>query len=237
VAISLDGSTSGNGNAATSVSITPAGGTGTAAQRIEIITFAWRSDPGAITAPGGWAPTGIQNSVSVWGATYTKSAVSAAETWSWANSSDYSYSVVSYVTDGSSWTLDQSSKTTGNDNAPTTGSVTTTSASELLVACFAEHAAALGALTFSAPTNSFSIIVQQENNNASNRTASGISTRVVASTGTYSTGVTSTQFDAWTAAIVTFAESAGTPYTTDMFPRNPSLASYTPLGRPEVIGY
>jgi hypothetical protein len=108
------------------------------------------------------------------------------------------------ITGAAASSLDQNpTATTGSSTTPASPSATTTSANELLLAFFNAN----GGVTFSAPTNSFTLGDQ-----AGAQTGAW-SWEVVSSTGTYSTGVTISVTHTWAGAMLTFIASGGSSCT------------------------
>ena len=198
------------------------------------------ADPGAYSGPSGWTNllVGSQAGIppcwsSLW---YNEGGVNGAQTWSWANT-------VTTAGCGATWDgIDDNSpaaqdgKGQGTDDSLETSSETTTQADELLVYGAGQAVTSLSALTFSGPTNSFSIIVQKEEATGTRVTAALVA-RIVAATGTYDSVLTSTQAASWNTLFGTFFGGAAS-YSEVMFPHTTmQLPSRVALPRAEVIGY
>jgi hypothetical protein len=102
--------------------------------------------------------------------------------------------------------LDQTGSATGTSTSPSSGSVTTTQANELLIAGMIIRAAT----SFSGWTNSFTeqFDFQYQVGQTYVRTYAGAD-RVVTATDTYSTTATTTVSEAWRGQIATFRKSGG----------------------------
>jgi hypothetical protein len=101
------------------------------------------------------------------------------------------------------WQLDKSANNSGTSGTPSSGTtVTTSQAEEYLVAGLT--CVTVNAMT--SPTNSFTIKEQISTSGCH----LGLLTRIVAATGTYSTGVTTISSSVWVGTIDTFMALAGT---------------------------
>ena len=127
--------------------------------------LAFDAAPGAITPPSGWT---LLSSSDETGAIppcyariyYNEGGANGAQTWSWANSANAAGCGATWDGIKSTSPVDQDGKVNGTDDSLETSSETTTEADELLVYGAGQAATSLSNLTFSEPTNSFSIIVQ-----------------------------------------------------------------------------
>ncbi len=99
-------------------------------------------------------------------------------------------------------TLDQTESLTGTSKTPSSGSITTTQATELLIAGVVIQ----GQTSFSLWTNSFTEEFDFQNTTGSSgsRCSYAGADRIVAATGTYSTTATTTASGAWRGQIATF---------------------------------
>jgi hypothetical protein len=220
MAIALDQTGSNSlGTIGTSLAITWAAGPASGSAGAAIISF--DGDPGTITPPSGWAISGV--TLNSTGGTHqcyaavftTVDASTAGTSWSWVNNVKATVAGVSYT--GAAGGLEKLATNTGNSSTLTTGNGTTTVANEVLIALFAQTSGSIGGTTFSAPTNSFGIEVQVAVGGIGSTPACGISDRIVAATGTYSTGVTSSDSDSWVVEFISF-EISGAGFDASTFP-------------------
>jgi hypothetical protein len=108
--------------------------------------------------------------------------------------------------------LDQStsSASTGTSTTLTTASVTTTQPNEMLIGIIG----CLGNVTFSAPTNGFTIF--DSANDGSSGESVCILTKVVSATGTYSTGVTASASQTFAGVMLSFIQGGGNPIASSL---------------------
>ena len=126
--------------------------------------------------------------------------------------------MVEYSGVATSGSLDKTASTTGDvsTTAATGTTATTTQANELWVGGIIDQLTS--GTTFSAPTNSFSLVAQN-NSTSGGGGASVFLERIVSSTGAASSTVTLSQGDAWSGVMATFSAAsstssiAGTVYT------------------------
>jgi hypothetical protein len=126
--------------------------------------------------------------------------------------------------------LDQTATNNGSSASPSTGTTaTTTEASELWVGALASTAAS--AVTFSSPTNGFTIEAQHTHGSGG-YVSIGLLDKIVSTTGTASTGATASASGTYSAAIATFK----TPSTSTVTFRR-SLSQYgSRAGSRQAIG-
>jgi len=199
---------SNNGTAALALNPTVGIGVGTASGGV--VTLSHSADPGAYTAPSGWTQVGstvVANSgiggfcwLSMWLRGFWPGATSYS--WSWVNATNVVGATGRYNTTGGSLAVDQTTSSTGTNTTPTSGSITTTSADELLVLGVAVAVSpAVSGITLSAPTNSFTLEAQDSSITG---LGGGLTDRIVGSTSTYSTAVTADAASNWATILTGF---------------------------------
>jgi hypothetical protein len=185
------------------------------------------ASPGAYTPPAGWTQLGttINNGSacngSLW-AYFNAPSRSGSESWSFANTVALSSIILAEYSGIAS--QDGSNQTnTGTSSSPTTASLTTTYANDLLLGVLLQtNQGTNPATSFSAPTNSFTLVTQQNNKSGSVAQIDvGLLERIVAATGTYSSGVTSSSSGAWASILAAFSGYPNPPRPWRRQPRVP----------------
>lgn len=110
--------------------------------------------------------------------------------------------------------LDQVANDSGSSTSPSTGTTPTTSeAVELLIGALGSFGNTGVGPTFSSPTSSFSIAVQEKISDGESTNVGGaLLDRIVSSTDTYSTGATQDINQTWAGAIATFKTTDSGPF-------------------------
>jgi len=167
-----------------------------------LVAIVGASTASTINQPSGWS-TAINQTGTPGQAIFYKIAGSAESRTVTVTVSDsgsvLGLQIYEYSGIATSSPLDQTSSSTGTSTAPSSGSVTTTQANELLVAGMIIRAAT----SYSGWTNSFNEQLDFQVGTTYVRSYAGAD-RIVASTGTYSTTATTTASGAWRGQIATF---------------------------------
>jgi hypothetical protein len=182
-------------------------GSATTAGNLLVAALAFDGNPGIVTPPaGGWTladtSSGAQEITKLY---YIENASSqsGSKTWNWSGGVSSAVVILAeYSGVATSGSLDQHTSGIGNSSSPTASSITTTSANELLIGVLGQGSGF--ANNFSAPTNSFNIYNQLDGGDFVGFSHIGLLDRIVSSTGTYSTGVTSSQSGIWGAVTASF---------------------------------
>lgn len=151
----------------------------------------------------------------VWAA-FNVSGASTTVTVNLAASLKASAIIVEYSGLATSGSLDQTATNSGSSSAPSTGTTATTSqADELWIGGIAN----INTSTYSAPTNSFTEVAEAASGGGASSTRNNavFLERIVAATGTASTGATLSGTQQWAGVVATFRAAA----------TNPSVTSYT----------
>jgi hypothetical protein len=167
-----------------------------------------QANAGTITAPAGWSTavnTTLANPVAIFfkeniagGLTSISASLSASTRWLMA--------VEEWSGIATSSSLGQTATATGTSGAPTSGTITTTNADDLVVALIGIG----NADTLSAPSGGFALQCQAVNGAAQSL---GMLHQVVSATGSYAAGATSSGVDPYSGAIASFQTAPSVPTT------------------------
>ncbi len=132
----------------------------------------------------------------------------AASTVTLSNNASVPIAAVVVEYSGVNIRLDRLVGGTGQSTSPASGATETTgTANELWVGCLAARSAA-SAITYSSPTNSFSIVAQTNTTNGGSNLDACVAflEKIVTSTGTANAGATASSSCNWIASVATFDE-------------------------------
>jgi hypothetical protein len=199
-------------NTGTSNSIGATWGQNTTAGNLLVALVAFYGTSQTVTAPAGWVQVGSTTNngscnTTLW---YYANAPAQGSTGNFSVTTtptcmaimvaEYNHIILSSPEDGSG------NSSTGMSSSPATGSQTTANANDLLVGSVAQAASVGPSITFSAPTNSFTLETQVQASGGGPILAVGLVDELVTSTGTYSSGVTSTKSTTWCGQIAAFKQ-------------------------------
>jgi len=228
-----------SGAKTTQTTVTATWGSATTTGNLLVAIMGWRDGGNTITPPTGWTQIGSTvGSTDPFGAMfYTANAASQSGTKTWtlsSGSAEICLFMAEYSGCATSTPLDQHNSNDGSGGGTncTTGSVTTSFASELLVGLI--HQCNFDAEVqpnFSSPQNSFTLegTVSFDSGLAQQVSTLGLLDRVVSSTGSYSSGVTSDQNEPYVGFISSF--KGGGPQTASGSATLVEVATVTARGK------